>query len=83
MDRDADLLAEAKALVARQRLLLSRLIKEGLAMGLGRAVVVCATNPRPNLPVHTGRGGLTAAVTDPSRTAALLDAADGLEPKRS
>ena len=83
MDRATDLLAEAKALAARQRLTLSRVIEKGLAMGLGWAAGVSATKPRPYLPVHAGRGGLTAAVTDPSRTAALLDAADGLEPKRS
>lgn len=80
LDLDADLLAEAKALAARERLTLTRLIEEGLAMRLRRAVGVAATKPRPHLPVHAGRGGLTTAVTDPSRTVALLDAADGLQP---
>ncbi|MFM7239641.1 MAG: hypothetical protein ACKOZN_08615 [Cyanobium sp.] len=39
-----------------------------------------ANAPRPCLPVHAGRGGLSAAVADPCRNAALLDAADGLPP---
>lgn len=83
MDRATDLLAQAKDLAAHERLTLTRLNEEGLALRLGRAVVVAASYPRPNLPVHAGRGGLTTAVADPSRTATLLDAADGLEPKRS
>ena len=73
LDLDAELLAEAKALAARERLTLTRLIEEGLALRLRRAAGVAARHPRPTLPVHAGRGGLTAAVTDPSRNTALLD----------
>jgi hypothetical protein len=78
LDLDDGLLAEAKALAARERLTLTRLIEEGLALRLRRATGVAAATCRPALPVHAGRGGLTAAVADPRRNAALLDAADGL-----
>jgi hypothetical protein len=33
------------------------------------------------LPVHRGRGGLSAAVIDPLCNRSLLDAADGLSPR--
>ena len=64
-------------MAARERLSLIRLIVEGLALRLRRAAGGAARQTRPHLPVHAGRGGLTAAVTDPSRNTALLDAADG------
>jgi hypothetical protein len=80
LDLNDALLAEAKALAARERLTLTRLIEEGLALRLRRAAVVAAATARPALPVHAGRGGLTAAVADPRRNTALLDAADGLPP---
>ena len=80
LDLDDGLLAEAKALAARERLTLTRLIEEGLALRLRRATGVAAATAHPALPVHAGRGGLTAAVADPRRNSALLDAADGLPP---
>jgi predicted DNA-binding ribbon-helix-helix protein len=80
LDLDDALLAEAKALAVRERLTLTRLIEEGLALRLRRAAGVSAAVARPALPVHVGRGGLTAAVADPLRNTALLDAADGLPP---
>ena len=80
LDLNDALLAEAKALAARERLTLTRLIEEGLALRLRRAAVVAAATAPPALPVHAGRGGLTAAVADPRRNTALLDAADGLPP---
>lgn len=80
LDLDDELLAEAKVLAARERLTLTRLIEEGLALRLRRAAGSPANAPRPSLPVHAGRGGLTTAVVDPRRNAALLDAADGLPP---
>lgn len=80
LDLDDELLAEAKALAARERLSLTRLIEQGLALRLRRAAGAPANAPRPCLPVHAGRGGLSAAVADPGRNTALLDAADGLPP---
>lgn len=80
LDLDDELLAEAKALAARERLSLTRLIEQGLALRLRRAAGPPANVLRPSLPVHAGRGGLTAAVADPRSNAALLDAADGLPP---
>ena len=78
LDLDDDLLAEAKALAARERLSLTRLIEQGLALRLRRAAGATHHAVRTSLPVHAGRGGLSAAVVDPCRNAALLDAADGL-----
>lgn len=78
LDLDDDLLAEAKALAARERLSLTRLIEQGLALRLRRAAGATDHAARTSLPVHAGRGGLSAAVVDPGRNAALLDAADGL-----
>jgi len=80
LDLDDELLAEAKALAARERLSLTRLIEQGLALRLRRAAGAPAIASRPCLPVHAGRGGLSAAVADPRRNTALLDAADGLPP---
>jgi len=80
LDLDDGLLAEAKALAVRERLTLTRLIEEGLALRLRRAAGVPAPTSRPALPVHAGRGGLTTAVADPRRNTALLDAADGPPP---
>ncbi len=73
-----DLLAQAKALAAREQLSLTRLIEEGLALRLRQAAKVSAS-PRPlSLPVHHGQGGLTVAVGDSRSNRQLLDAADGL-----
>jgi hypothetical protein len=80
LDLDDELLAEAKALAARERLSLTRLMEQGLALRLRRAVKAPANAPKTCLPVHAGRGGLSAAVADPRRNTALLDAADGLPP---
>lgn len=73
-----DLLAEAKALAAREHLSLTRLIGEGLALRLRQtAKATSASLPLP-LPVYRGQGGLTAAVADARSNRQLLDAADGL-----
>jgi hypothetical protein len=74
-----DLLAEAKAFAGREKLTLTRLIEEGLALRLRQDRRPSAAAPVP-LPVHQGRGGLGPAVADPSSNRALLDAADGLMP---
>jgi hypothetical protein len=50
----------------------------GLALRLRLAAAPSGAHAPPvSLPVHAGRGGLSAAVADPSRNVALLDAADG------
>ena len=77
---DDELLAEAKALAAREQLSLNRLIEQGLALRLNRAAVAPTNAPRPSLPVHAGRRDLCVAVADPCRNTALLNAADGLPP---
>lgn len=75
-----DLLAEAKAFAGREKLTLTRLIEEGLALRLRQHQRPSAAAPLP-LPVHQGRGGgLAPAVADPRSYRALLDAADGLVP---
>jgi hypothetical protein len=84
LDLDDGLLMEAKALAARERLSLTLLIEQGLALRLRLAATPSPTPAPPiSLPVHAGRGGLTAAVADPGRNAALLEAADGVSlPRR-
>jgi hypothetical protein len=72
LDLNDALLAKAKALAARQRTSLTRLIEEGLRMrlraqrGPGRAV---------RLPVYRGKGGLASGLNGLSNKA-MLDAAD-------
>jgi predicted DNA-binding ribbon-helix-helix protein len=72
LDLNDALLAKAKALAARQRTTLTRLIEEGLQMRLraqrGRARAV-------RLPVHRGKGGLAPGL-DGLSNKAMLDAAD-------
>jgi hypothetical protein len=79
LDLNDDLLVEAKAMAAREKLSLTRLIEEGLALRLRHASVPATAGVEP-LPVHRGRGGLTDAVVDPLRNRSLLEAADGLSP---
>jgi len=66
------LLADAKALAARQRTSLTRVIEEGLQLRL-RANAESAKRRPVNLPVFKGRGGLVAGV-DPLSNKALLEA---------
>lgn len=66
------LLAEAKALAARQRTSLTRLIEEGLQLRL-RAKAASTKQRRVRLPVFKGRGGLVAGV-DPTSNKAMLEA---------
>ncbi len=67
-----ELVAEAKALAARQRTTLTRLIEEGLQLRL-RAQPDSARTGQRRLPLYKGRGGLVAGV-DPLSNRALLDA---------
>jgi hypothetical protein len=68
------LLAEAKALAARQRVSLTRLIEEGLRMRLRAADAPLLKKRRP-MPVFNGKSGLAAGLSGLS-TRELLDAAD-------
>jgi len=72
LDIDDELLSEAKALAAQQRMSLTRLIEEGLHLRL-RAKSVAGQRPKAGLPVLKGRGGLVAGV-DPRSNKALLGA---------
>lgn len=72
LDLNDQLLADAKALAARQRTTLTRLIEEGLQLRL-RAQENSATRGRIRLPVFKGRGGLVADV-DPLSNKSLLAA---------
>ena len=72
LDLDDHLLADAKALAARQRTSLTRVIEEGLQLRL-RADESSAMGGRVHLPVFKGHGGLVAGV-DPLSHKALLAA---------
>ena len=74
LDLNDQLLAEAKALAARQRTSLTRLIEEWLQLRL-RAQAEAAERRPVRLPVFKGRGGLVARV-DPLSNRALLEALD-------
>ena len=72
LDLNDALLARAKALAARQRTSLTRLIEEGLQL---RLRAQRAPAKRVRLPVYRGKGGLVAGLTGLSNKA-MLDAAD-------
>ena len=72
LNLDDALVARAKALAARQRTSLTRLIEEGLQLRL-RAQRAPAKPAR--LPVYRGKGGLASGLTGLSNRA-MLDAAD-------
>ena len=72
LDIDDQLLSEAKALAARQRTSLTRLIEEGLHLRL-RTRPSSGRGAKIVLPVLKGRGGLIAGI-DPLSNKALLDA---------
>ena len=74
------LLANAKALAARQRTSLTRLIEEGLQLRIRatrtiRAPQTATKEMKPRIPVFKGRGGLVAGLNARSNKA-MLDAAD-------
>lgn len=74
LDINDSLLANAKALAARQRTSLTRLIEEGLQLRLRSSRIASKASKR-KLPVYKGRGGLVAGL-NPSSNKAMLDAAD-------
>lgn len=61
LDINDQLLAEAKALAARQRTTLTRVVEEGLQLRL-RANAASNLQGRVRLPVLKGKGGLVAGV---------------------
>ncbi len=74
LDIHDSLLAEAKALAARQRLTLTRLIEEGLRMRL-HAAAPAPAGKRKAMPVFNGKSGLARGLSGLS-TREMLDAAD-------
>lgn len=76
LDLNDELLAEAKALAARQRTTLTRVVEEGLQLRLQRhAQPSKHKNARSHLRVFEGQGGLQPGV-DPSSNKSALQAAD-------
>ena len=73
LDINDALLANAKALAAKQRTSLTRLIEEGLELRL-RSTRASRRVRRRVIPVFRGRGGLLPGV-DPASNKAMLDAA--------
>ena len=74
LDINNALLANAKALAARQRTSLTRLIEEGLQLRLRSSPAATKAGKR-RIPVFKGRGGLVAGLNATSNKA-MLDAAD-------
>lgn len=75
LDINDALLVRAKAAAARERISLTRLIEEGLALRLRRTSRRVAE--RTPLPVYHGTSGLAPGI-DPLRNRSLLDAADAI-----
>ena len=69
------LLSEAKALAARQRLTLTRLIEEGLRMRLHAAQGSLVAKRRRPMPVFDGKSGLAPGLSGLS-TREMMDASD-------
>lgn len=78
LDIDDTLLAEAKALAAREHVSLSRVIKEAIALRL-RLRRTRSRVSAPPLPVYASGGGLARGVKDSISNHALLDAADEVD----
>jgi hypothetical protein len=74
LDINDTLLANAKALAARQQTSLTRLIEEGLQLRLRSSRAASKASKR-KIPIHKGRGGLVAGL-NPLSNKAMLDAAD-------
>jgi hypothetical protein len=74
LDIDDELLARAKALSARERKSVTRLIEEGLRLRM-RGPARRTQRVAPALAIHRGKGGMAEGV-DPRSNRAMLDAAD-------
>jgi hypothetical protein len=74
LDIDDRLIARAKALAARERTTLTRVVEEGLSLRLrtSRRMPLPAT---PALPVYRGRGGMRSGI-DPTSNRSMMTAAD-------
>jgi hypothetical protein len=77
LDIDDALLAEAKALAAREHMPLTRVIEQGLVLRLRRRPARSRAQAHA-LPVYAGVGGLASGVKDSVSNRALLDAS-GME----
>ena len=73
LDINDSLLANAKAMAAKQRTSLTRLIEEGLQLRL-RSSRVAPKSGKRKIPVFKGRGGMVAGVS-PLSNKSMLDAA--------
>lgn len=75
LDLNDALIANAKALAAKQRTTLTRIVEDGLRLRLASSR---ATKPATGFkfPVMRGKGGLLPGI-DPSSNSSMLDAADG------
>jgi hypothetical protein len=74
LDLNDAVIAKAKALAAKQRTSLTRLIEEGLGLRM-RLLPIAGKAPRRRIPVFKGRGGLVAGV-NPASNRSMNDAAD-------
>ena len=74
LDIDDKILAEAKALAAKEQTSLTRLIEQGLSLRL-RAQAAKAGRPRINLPVSNTGGGLFPHI-DYCSNKSMFEAAD-------
>lgn len=72
MDLRDSLLTRAKAAAARERITLTRMIEEGLALRLRRPAMLAA---RREIPVSPRKGGLRPGI-DPRSNRSMFDAAD-------
>lgn len=75
LDINDSLLANAKALAARQRTSLTRLIEEGLQLRL-RSPNATARSSKQKIPVFKGRGGLVVGLNPRSNKAMRVAAGD-------
>ena len=82
LDINDALLANAKALAARQRSSLTRLIEEGLQLRLRAGGTSRSAHKQraPVIPIYRGKGGLVAGL-NPLSNRALLEAMDGETPR--
>jgi len=75
LDLNAELLAQAKAHGARERVSVTRLVEEGLQMRLRASRRPSRRAAVRRLPVYRGRSGLARDI-DPASNRSMLDAAD-------
>jgi hypothetical protein len=74
LDIHDELLAKAKALAAKERTTLTKMVEEGLSLRLRKRKTL-RPGPLKDLPISTRRGGLRDGV-DGTSNRSLFDAAD-------